>query len=156
MDLTGCYGHFRPGLTFKRFFKQAVFKSGSGLVLILAALFLAACQTVDSNTVQTQTYKSVWRQLYPTTLNQSVTTDSLQGHFRHAASAQTLDTASDQWFLFLSEWKPEDGLFEDGMQARLVDWAELELKRSQFLLDDNPAAAQDIEAELRQLAAEFE
>ena len=128
----------------------------SGLLLVWAALFVIACQTVDDGRAQTVAYRSVWNQLYPASLKQSPDADSLQSRFIHAASAQTLDVAIKRWSSFLGEWRPQNGQFENGMQARLVSWAELEMQRTRHLETGNLTAAREVEAELLKFSSQME
>lgn len=128
----------------------------SGLMLVWAALFVIACQTVDDGSAQTVAYRSVWSQLYPASLKQSPDADTMQGCFIHAVSAQTLDVAVKRWSSFLGEWKPQDGQFEDGMHARLVSWAELEMQRTRHLESGNLTSAREVDAELLKFARQME
>ncbi len=128
----------------------------SWLILVWAAFFVIACQTVNDHDAQTVAYRSVWSQLYPTSVNQSPDTNTLHGRFIYAVSAQSLDVAKKLWSTFLSEWKPKNGYFEDGMHARLISWAELEMQRTRYLEISNLAAAKEVGAELRRLAKQME
>ncbi len=65
----------------------------SGLVLLWAVFFAITCQAVDDHDTQTVVYQSVWSQLYPASLNQSLDADTLQGRFLYAVSAHSLDVA---------------------------------------------------------------
>jgi len=50
------------------------------------------------------------------------------------------------WQRFVDEFDPKDGYFEDGMHARLVEWAKMELVRLQH------RARGDVPAEQAQIA----
>ena len=57
-----------------------------------------------------------------------------------------LGQAPSSWQRFVDEFDPQDGYFEDGMHARLVEWAKMELLRLHH------RASGDVEAERAQIA----
>ena len=91
-------------------------------------------------------YVSVWAQLNPEVFERPVSPGSLQGEFRAAAKSRNDQTARRNWQRFVDEFDPKDGYFEDGMHARLVEWAKMELVRLQH------RASGDLEAEEQQIA----
>jgi hypothetical protein len=91
-------------------------------------------------------YVSVWAQLNPGVLNAANSPGSLQGEFRAAAKARGDQAARRSWQRFVDEFDPKDGYFEDGMHARLVEWAKMELVRLQH------RARGDVQAERAQIA----
>ncbi len=91
-------------------------------------------------------YVSVWAQLNPEVLETASSPGSLQGEFRAAAKARDDQSARKSWQRFVDDFEPKDGYFEDGMHARLVEWAKMELVRLQH------RASGDVEAERAQIA----
>jgi len=91
-------------------------------------------------------YVSVWAQLNPGVLEIASLPGSLLGEFRAAAKARDDQAARKSWQRFIDEFEPKDGYFEDGMHARLVEWAKMELERLQH------RASGDVEAERAQIA----
>jgi len=91
-------------------------------------------------------YVSVWAQLNPEVLEIASSPGSLLGEFRAAAKARDDQVAAKSWQQFVDEFDPEDGYFEDGMHARLVEWAKMELVRLHH------RASGDVEAERAQIA----
>ena len=91
-------------------------------------------------------YVSVWAQLNPEVLEIASSPGSLQGEFRAAAKARDDQAARKSWQRFVDEFDPKDGYFEDGMHARFVEWAKMELVRLQH------RASSDVEAERAQIA----
>jgi hypothetical protein len=91
-------------------------------------------------------YVSVWAQLNPDVHEIASSPGSLLGEFRAAAKARTDLKAVNSWRRFVNEFDPEDGYFEDGMHARLVGWAKMELVRLHH------RASGDVEAERAQIA----
>ncbi len=128
----------------------------SALLLAWAVLFVVACKTLETPTAQPVAYQSVWSQLYPATLNQSANAETLMGGFKYAAATQSLTGARSRWTAFLGEWRPQNGQFEDGLHARLVTWAELEMRRVHLLESGDLAGASQVDDELRNLAKEME
>ena len=92
-------------------------------------------------------YVSVWLLLYPESSQNTAATGSLRGDFNSAANAGNDQAAYDRWHQFLQAYDPKDGVFEDGMHVRLVEWARMEVVR----LDHR--AAGDAEAERAQIEA---
>jgi hypothetical protein len=64
--------------------------------------------------------------------------------------------AEARWNKFLSRWSPENGEFEDAMQANLVAWAELEVERLQYLKQHNQPDFEVVSKKLRNLAADVD
>jgi hypothetical protein len=91
-------------------------------------------------------YISVWAQPNPDVLEIASSPGSLLGEFRAAAKARDDQAAVNSWQRFVNEFNPEDGYFEDGMHARLVEWAKMELVRLHH------RATGDVEAERAQIA----
>ncbi|MDX2505041.1 MAG: hypothetical protein QNL62_11290 [Gammaproteobacteria bacterium] len=91
-------------------------------------------------------YVSVWAQLNPEVLETASSPGSLQGEFRTAAKVRGDQAARRSWQRFVDEFDPKDGFFEDGMHARLVEWAKMELVRLQH------RARGDVKAEQAQIA----
>jgi len=91
-------------------------------------------------------YVSVWAQLNPEVLESPSSPGSLQGEFRAAAKVRGDQAARRSWQRFVEEFDPKDGYFEDGMHARLVEWAKMELVRLQH------RARGDVPAEQAQVA----
>ena len=91
-------------------------------------------------------YVSVWAQLNPEVLETAGSPGTLQGEFRAAAKARDDQAARKSWQRFVDEFDPKDGYFEDGMHARFVEWAKMELVRLQH------RASSDVEAERAQIA----
>ena len=91
-------------------------------------------------------YVSVWAQLNPEVLESPSSTGSLQGEFLTAAKARSDQVALSSWQRFVEEFDPKDGYFEDGMHARLVEWAKMELVRMRH------RASGDVQAEQAQIA----
>ena len=124
-------------------------------VFVLLLFSLTACDPGGTPGDTASTYRSMWSELYPATLQIENSTDTLQGGFRFAAAAQTPLEAKNRWSGFLAEWDPPNGEFEDAMHANLVAWAKLERRRVE-VLDDDPAELQLINQQLRALAAQLE
>ena len=120
--------------------------------LIRALFFLLAVTVLACNTVQLPAqdeltpYVSVWAQLNPEVLEIESSPGSLLGEFRAAAKARDDQAARKSWQRFVDEFDPKDGYFEDGMHARFVEWAKMELVRLQH------RASSDVEAERAQIA----
>jgi hypothetical protein len=93
-----------------------------------------------------ESYVSVWAQLNPEVLETAGSPGSLQGEFRAAAKSRDDQAARKSWQRFVDEFDPKEGYFEDGMHARLVEWAKMELVRLQH------RASGDVEAERTQIA----
>jgi hypothetical protein len=91
-------------------------------------------------------YLSVWAQLNPEVLEIASSPGTLLGEFRAAAKVRDDQTAASSWQRFVDEFDPQDGYFEDGMHARLVEWAKMELVRLHH------RASGDVEAERAQIA----
>ncbi len=113
-----------------------------GLAVTLLACNPALLPAQDERTP----YVSVWAQLNPEVLGTSDSPGSLQGEFRAAAKARNDQAARKSWQRFVDEFDPKDGYFEDGMHARLVEWAKMELVRLQH------RSSGDAEAERAQIA----
>lgn len=99
-------------------------------------------------------YKSVWAELYPATLESGQSAAPMFRDFYEAAKSQRLRTAKRRWQQFEEKYGPVDGGFEDASQERLWKWAELELKRCEYLLDKDSAKAVGMERALKNYAAE--
>ncbi len=91
-------------------------------------------------------YVSVWAQLNPEVFDTPGSPDTLQGEFLAAAKARDDQAARKSWQWFVDEFDPKDGYFEDGMHARLVEWAKMELVRLQH------RSSGDVEAERVQIS----
>ena len=124
-------------------------------VLVLLLFSLTACDPGGTPGDTASTYRSMWSELYPATLQIEYSTDTLQGAFRFAAAAQTPLEAKNRWSRFLTQWDPANGEFGDGMHANLVAWAKLEQRRADVFVDD-PAELQLINRQLRTLAVQLE
>ena len=119
-------------------------------------LFLPACNPAEAPAEDSLAYQSVWAELYPDSLQRDLGEGTLQGAFFSAASAGSQAAAEERWAEFLSVWTPPNGEYEDGMQATLVTWAELEMQRLEHLKHDERSAAEAVGNKLRELAADFE
>jgi hypothetical protein len=97
-------------------------------------------------------YVSVWAQLNPEVLESPSSPGSLQGEFRAAAKMGGDQLALRSWQRFVDEFDPKDGYFEDGMHARLVEWAKMELVRLQHRARGDVAAEQAQVAIMRRKA----
>lgn len=125
------------------------------VALLLLIVSMAACDTGPAPDGPALPYRSMWAELYPATLHAETPSDTLQGAFRFAATAQTVDEARSRWSDFLSEWDPPNGEFEDAMHANLVTWARLERQRVDVLVAD-PSGLQAVDQQLRALARTYE
>lgn len=121
-------------------------RSISKLFFWVAATVLACNPVLLPAQDELTPYVSVWAQLNPEVLEIASSPGSLLGEFRTAAKALDDQAARNGWQRFVDEFEPEDGYFEDGMHARLVDWAKMELVRLHH------RASGDIEAERAQIA----
>jgi hypothetical protein len=117
---------------------------------------LLACNPADQPIEETLAYRSVWAELYPKSLERDLNPKTLQGAFNFAAAAKSRSEAEQRWTQFLSNWKPENGEYEDAMQANLLRWGELEMQRLESLSHNNPSATEAANNRLRSLAAGFE
>lgn len=124
-------------------------------MLLLLILALAACGPGPAPDEAALPYRSMWAELYPAALQAEPPGDTLQGAFRLAAAARTVDEARRLWSNFLSEWDPPDGEFEDAMHAGLVSWARLERRRVDVFLAD-PSELAAVDRQLRALAETYE
>lgn len=112
----------------------------------LALMMLACCPALLSAQDGLTPYVSVWAQLNPDVFETADSPGSLLGEFLAAAKAADDQAARDGWQRFVDDFDPEDGFFEDGMHARFVEWAKMELLRLQY------RARGDIDAEREQIA----
>ena len=124
-------------------------------MLLLLIVGLAACGPDGAPDELARPYRSMWAELYPTTLQADTPGETLQGAFRLAAAARTVDEARSRWSNFLSEWDPRSGEFEDAMHANLVTWARLERRRVEVFLAD-PSELAAVDQQLRALARTYE
>jgi hypothetical protein len=124
-------------------------------VFVLLLFSLIACDPGGTPGDAASTFRSMWSELYPATLQIEYSTDTLEGAFRFAAAAQTPLEAKNRWSRFLAEWDPPNGEFEDAMHANLVAWAKLERRRVEVLVGDS-AELQLINQQLRALVAQLE
>jgi len=124
-------------------------------VFVLLLFTLTACDPGGTPGDTALTYRSMWSELYPATLQIEYSTDTLQGAFHFAAAAQTQLEAQHRWSRFLAEWGPLNGEFEDAMHANLVAWAKLERRRVDVLVTD-PAELQLINQQLRDFVEQLE
>ena len=121
-------------------------RSIRALFFWLAATMLAFNPALLSAHDAPAPYVSVWAQLNPDVPEITSSPGSLLGEFRAAAKARNDQEAVNSWQRFISEFDPQDGYFEDGMHARLVEWAKMELVRLHH------RATGDVEAERAQIA----
>lgn len=119
--------------------------AGSLLVSLLVAV-LGYVPALSLAQDELAPYVSVWAQLNPEVLESPSSPGSLQGEFRAAAKMRGDQLALGSWQRFVDEFDPKDGYFEDGMHARLVEWAKMELVRLQH------RARGDVPAEQAQVA----
>jgi hypothetical protein len=112
----------------------------------LALTMLVCCPALLSAQDELTPYVSVWAQLNPEVFETADSPGSLLGEFRAAAKADDDQAARNGWQRFVDDFDPTDGFFEDGMHARFVEWAKMELVRLQY------RASGDIEAERAQIA----
>lgn len=112
----------------------------------LVVVTLGCVPALSSAQDELTPYVSVWAQLNPEVLEIASSPGSLQGEFRAAAKARDDQAARKSWQRFVDEFDPKDGYFEDGMHARFVEWAKMELVRLQH------RASSDVEAERAQIA----
>jgi hypothetical protein len=124
-------------------------------VSVLFLFSLTACDSGGTSGDTVSIYHSTWSELYPATLQAEYSIDTLQGAFRFAAAAQTPLEAKNRWSIFLTEWDPPNGEFEDAMHGNLVAWAILERRRIDVPVDD-PAEQQLIDRQLRALVVQLE
>lgn len=115
------------------------------LFFLLVVTLLGCGQALLPAQDELTPYVSVWAQLNPEVLDTAASPGSLQGEFHAAAKARDDQAARKSWQLFVDEFEPKDGYFEDGMHARLVEWAKMELVRLQH------RASSDVEAERAQI-----
>jgi hypothetical protein len=118
----------------------------STLYSCLAFEMLAYCPAILSAQDALAPYVSVWAQLNPEVFETVDSPGSLLGEFRAAAKAGDDQTARKDWQRFVDDFDPQDGFFEDGMHARFVEWAKMELVRLQH------RASGDLAAERAQIA----
>jgi hypothetical protein len=123
---------------------------------VFILLTLTACNPNDGPVEDTLAYRSIWVELYPNSLRQKLSQDTLEGAFYFAAAAESQAAAEERWAKFLSAWTPVHGEFEDGMHANLVTWAELEMQRLQYMKQKKQSAMRAVSDKLRKLGAEFE
>ncbi|MCB1908525.1 MAG: hypothetical protein KDH15_14240 [Rhodocyclaceae bacterium] len=138
--------------------ERSILSRAAALLGLLSALVLglAAC-TGSGHTVRGEdAYRSVWASLFPPSPSPDGGRSPLQQDFASAASSVSQAEAMERWTRFLSDWAPADGQFEDGMQARLVNWAELERERLRYLMRGEDSAAESVSRELHGIATEFE
>ena len=121
-------------------------RSISTLFFWVAVTVLACNPALSPAQDRLTPYVSVWAQLNPEVLEIESSPGSLLGEFRAAAKARDDQAARNSWQRFVNEFDPEDGYFEDGMHARLVEWAKMELVRLHH------RASGDVEAERAQIA----
>jgi hypothetical protein len=119
--------------------------AGSLLVSLVVAV-LGCIPALSFAQDELTPYVSVWAQLNPEVLESPSSPGSLQGEFRTAAMVGGDLAARRGWQRFVEEFDPKDGYFEDGMHARLVEWAKMELVRLQH------RARGDVQAEQAQIA----
>ena len=102
------------------------------LVALTLTLSLNACSPSDQEANSSTPYNSVWAELYPNTVAEiSESTgepETLYAAFIAAAAAKDSNAATARWAQFLSTYDTA-GEYEDGMHARLVEWARWEAKR---------------------------
>ena len=120
-------------------------RSISALFFWLTLTMLACCSAQPSAQDELTPYVSVWAQLNPEVFETADSPGSLLGEFRAAAKAADDQAARKDWQRFIDDFDPEDGFFEDGMHARFVEWAKMELLRLQY------RASGDVEAERAQI-----
>ena len=121
-------------------------RSISTLFFLVAVTVLACNSALSLAQDRLTPYVSVWAQLNPEVLEIESTSGSLLGEFRAAAKARDDQAARKSWRRFVDEFDPKDGYFEDGMHARFVERAKMELVRLQH------RASSDVEAERAQIA----
>ena len=116
------------------------------LIVWFAIAGLGCTETSPPEQQSLAPYVSVWAQLNPNVFEMANSPGSLLGEFHAAAKTRDDQTARDSWQRFIDEFDPTDGYFEDGMHARLVEWAKMELVRLQH------RASGDVDAEQAQIA----
>ena len=120
--------------------------SAGSLLVSLVVVVLGYVPALSLAQDELTPYISVWAQLNPEVLESPSSPGSMQGEFRAAAKARGDQVAFRSWQRFVEEFDPKDGYFEDGMHARLVEWAKMELVRLQH------RARGDVLAEQAQIA----
>lgn len=120
--------------------------SAGSLLVSLVVAVLGCFPALSIAQDELTPYVSVWAQLNPEVLESPSSMGSLQGEFLTAAKARSDHVALRSWQRFVEEFDPKDGYFEDGMHARLVEWAKMELVRMRH------RASGDVQAEQAQIA----
>lgn len=115
-------------------------RSISAFYVWVALTMLVCCPALLSAQDELRPYVSVWAQLNPEVFESADSPGSLMGEFRAAAKAGDDQTARNGWQRFVDDFDPQDGFFEDGMHARFVEWAKMELVRLHYRASGNVEA----------------
>ena len=125
------------------------------LLFLLAVTALGCLETPAPEKQATDPYVSVWAQLNPDVFESENSPGSLLGEFREVAKVRDDQAALNSWQQFLKEFNPQDGYYEDGMHARFVEWAKMEVVRLQHRANGDGEAEQ-AQIEVMRKKAEFE